>query len=169
MRKFSVYRLLAGAVLTAVLFMPPLASAQFNLEDLFELEVDGSTLTIHHDQARYNCCWTSMEYEISHVDFVLTVVENEIIDGPACACLCYYDLTVEVTDLPAGEWLLEFWWLDSGGWISVELPFAIEVPGQDPQLGAFVSSACYDGWTAVPEAEEEPVGTAWTAVKMLYR
>ena len=75
-----------------------------------EFIVEGNDLTyIHYAYHIYNCCADMM---------VLFEMENNLIkfielehfgEGGPCDCLCDYELTGTVHDLPAGEYTIEVW------------------------------------------------------------
>ncbi len=165
--------LMVGCLIACGLALTPAtANGQDPIDDWFELEIDGSTVTVHHNAAFYNCCYETMHYDLSVEGDVLTLVETEDLGNLGCYCLCYYDLTVVIEDVPPGAWTLVFVWLDFDGWRQVELPFTIEDgdPGTLPEIAAAVGSECYDDATAVPDEPVDPLPErwSWSSVKACY-
>jgi len=79
-------------------------------------EVDGSTLTVHHDNATYNCCPDSFSYALTASNDTLYIVESENLSNP-CDCECCYDLATTVKDLPPGTLQVVFRWFDNDPWV----------------------------------------------------
>jgi hypothetical protein len=137
-------------------------------------EVHGSTVTIHHDAALYNCCPDRFDYSVDYIPgFQIYVLELEILSEP-CDCNCCYDLSIDIADVAPGEYQVWFEWWDyetAHGQIG---GFQIVVPdiGQsgDAQLGHSSNTGCLEE-TSVPEdpAEPENAESTWGAVKALYR
>ena len=82
-------------------------------EEAVEFTVDGTTLTVTHVDAAYNCC-----IEPNETTAVLTVegqtlnlVENATVANP-CDCLCCTDVEATVTDLAPGTYTVNYCWED---------------------------------------------------------
>ncbi len=75
--------------------------------DCLEYEYDGgSTLTLNHINAGFNCC-AIVGAEIIIEDSLIMIVESETFDslGP-CFCLCLFDLEFEIINLPPGTYTI---------------------------------------------------------------
>jgi len=138
-----------------------------DLDDVYA-EVEGSTVTVHHDAAQYNCCPDEFVHTVSDQGEVIVVEEFEILTTP-CLCLCCYDLSAIVEPVSPGHHVILFRWYDyeTGQW--QEWPLDVTVPdvgqGGEAQLAATGNSGCYDDPTAVPESP----GEGWGRIKALYR
>jgi hypothetical protein len=124
-------------------------------EDEVYAQVEGRQLTIFHDAALYNCCWNPMEYIVYWQDGQLHVEEYEILQN-GCWCLCCYDLSVTVPDLPPGQWTVLFNWEneETGQWQEVVLEVVIP---EGPEVAAgtlegdYWRSPCLLAPSAVPD------------------
>ncbi len=77
--------------------------------DCVEYEYDGgSKLTLKHVNAGFNCCPGSIEADITIENSLITITESESYDslGP-CACLCLFDVDMEIINLPPGEYTIK--------------------------------------------------------------
>ena len=96
------------------------------------------------------------------------VVETEILTEP-CACLCCYNLSVEITDLAPGEYVLHFTWFDDQGeWMTWTDTVVIPDVGQGgaAYVAGSTNSGCFDPTSAGgPDLEASP----WGQVKAQYR
>ena len=132
--------------------------------------VGGSSVTIHHDATVYNCCPDPFQYEAFWEEDRLVMVEQEVLTNP-CYCLCCYDLSFTVDNVPPGQWPLLFRWYDqeTSGWRQVELTIPVADEGQS---GEIMSAAAWQSdclsVTAVPD-DPEPEFRNWGALKALYR
>ena len=153
-------------VLLALVTVTGAVWAQVECTDEFMVEVQDSQLTITHKGALYNCC-PEFDYEITLEGDRITVREIETHQG--CFCVCCTDLTIEIEDVPAGEYVLEFHWFDyeTSDWLvwfdSVILP-DIGQGAVDPYVSQHQHSDCY---ASVPG--EEDASSTWGAIKTLYR
>ena len=84
--------------------------------DAVTAEVEGSTITIHHDNALYNCCHDPFEYSSSQEGNLILVHETEVLVHP-CHCLCCFNLSNKIENVQPGEYQIDFSWHDyeSGG------------------------------------------------------
>ncbi|UCF79046.1 MAG: hypothetical protein JSW03_01950 [Candidatus Eiseniibacteriota bacterium] len=126
----------------------------------------GSTIVVHHDQAEWNCC-AEIEFELSASQDTLNLYEFETFGemGP-CLCLCCFDLTTTIEDVPPGDYLVRVLNGLSGElfgevWVTVTWGLMGEI-----SLGGTAQSPC-GGWTT---SVEDPLpATTWGRVKTLYR
>lgn len=144
--------------------------------DVITAEVEGSTVTIFHEAALYNCCWNPFEYITFWEDGRLVVVEDEILVN-GCWCQCCYNLSVQIQDVPPGEQIVVFRWYneESNDWVEVELEIFVandDHPQQDPltdkaSVGPYTQTPCLDAAASVPD---EPVGqpVSWGTLKARY-
>lgn len=77
-------------------------------EDM-EFTVDGDDLTYYHyAEMIYNCCATMIvQFEMDEA--TIRFIELEHFEEPPCWCLCDYELTGTVYNLPSGEYTVEVW------------------------------------------------------------
>ena len=137
-------------------------------------EVHGSSLTIYHRAALYNCCPDRFDYVIDYVPgFEISVLELEVLSEP-CDCNCCYNLSVDIEDVAPGESQVWFEWWDyetAHGQIG---GFQITVPdiGQpgEARLGHSSHTGCLEVMS-VPDdpAEPENAKSTWGSIKALYR
>ena len=95
-------------------------------------------------------------------------LETELLTEP-CACLCCFNLSVEIADLAPGEYVLLFtWYDDSGEWITWTDTVVVEDVGQGgtAHVGSTTNSGCVDPNDS-PEPGVEP--SLWGKVKAQYR
>jgi len=134
-----------------------------SLLDEVYAEVDGSALTLHHDNATYNCCPDSFSYEVAVSNDTLLVGEFENLSDP-CRCLCCYDLSTTVEDLPPGTLHVVFRWLDDDPpvWREQNLTVVIGEWGQAGSVhpGPSTRSDCLE---QTPAAEQP-----WGVLKSRY-
>ena len=98
----------------------PIMTATSALEDQYPYcsddwigrSVQGSTLQITHYNATYNCCPDDIRVRLVVSGNLLRLIENEIIFGMPCPCLCCYDVTTTVGDLLPGAYKVEYCWDD---------------------------------------------------------
>lgn len=127
--------------------------------------VDGSSVTIHHDGAFYNCCPDPFEYDVFWEDGTLVVVENEILTNP-CYCMCCFNLSATIDDVPPGDWTVLFQWGDHE--VELSISVADGDPAGDAVAGAVWKSDCLSSPSPVPD-EPAPFFQAWGAIKSWYR
>jgi hypothetical protein len=144
-------------------------------EDEVYAVVEGSTVTVYHDGAEYNCCPDPFEYSVTQDDSLIVVVEYEILTNP-CFCICCFDLSVAIEDLAPGVYYLIFSWFNYGTeeWQEIVLDVAIPAVGQtgEPLVASVYRSDCYWGATDVPGDPPWPpedVEVTWGLIKALYR
>ena len=162
-------------VLTVALMLASgIASAQDDQmwcldQDAVRADVDGSTVTIIHEAALYNCCPDPFEYEVAWEDDQLVVTEVEVLTNP-CYCLCCYELYATVENVPSGEWSLLFRWYDyeTYDWLQVEVPFTVENIGQSGPL--FAGDSDDSGCIVSSDVDDAPRDDdlSWGRVKALY-
>ena len=153
---------------TCVLVTSSVAWAQYECTDEIYATVEGTTITIFHDGALYNCCPTDFVYDLTIEEQTIVVHEIEILEEP-CYCLCCIDLSVEIVNVPPGEYTAEFHWYDyeTDGWLMWPLEITVggEATPPEPGIGDTFFSDCY---TADVEDEEDP-SPSWGTIKARYR
>jgi hypothetical protein len=162
--------------LVPLLVLTPLspALAQFGLwcENADEVlaQVDGGTLTVLHRAALYNCCPTRFEHQLSGSGDTLRVVEIEILELP-CPCLCCYDLSTDIENMPPGDFVVDFAWDDyeTAGWQHRIIHVTVPDAGQTdpPRVSELESSGCIhnEDLTGAPLEGS----STWGRVKGVYR
>jgi len=87
--------------------------------DQFSMVITDSSLIVHHDAARYNCCIDGIEEQVALLDgnrIEIREIEH-LTDYGGCACLCCYDVSAEIVGLLPGVHSLRFLWQDyDQGW-----------------------------------------------------
>ena len=136
--------------------------------DEVRVEVDGSTVTVIHEAAVYNCCPDPFAYDVVWEEDHLVVTETEVLTNP-CYCICCFDLYTTVENVPPGAWVMWFRWYDYEiyDWLQVEVPFTVDDLGQGGPVfvGATDDSGCL---TSSAVDDIPPVTTSWGRVKAIY-
>lgn len=157
-----------GAVLACSICAPAAFAWPGCEEDLLHAEVSGSSVTVFHDDAAYNCCPDGFDYSVDVQGTEVYVVETEILTEP-CLCLCCYDLSVEIENLAPGEYSLHFTWYDydTVRWETWSDTVLIPDVGQGgaAYIGESTNSGCIDA-NAGPEPGVQC--SAWGKVKAVY-
>ena len=159
-------RILSIVTFLALLTITGAAWAQPLCTDDFIVHVEGSLVTITHKGAFYNCC-PEFEYDVMLEEDLMVVHEVETHQG--CFCVCCIDLSVEIEDVPPGEYVLEFHWYDYEAaewlvWIDTVIVPDVGQGSVVPYVFQHDRSGCY---TSVPGEEEH--SSTWGAIKTLYR
>ena len=137
-------------------------------EDVW-VSVDSDSVTVHHHDALYNCCWIIA----AEIETAAPIIDLREVRGPGsedCLCYCSFDLLFRFAVEMPGDYLLRVWYLDTlGQWEYVlmgEVPIHIE-GGQPPGAPLTMQSPC-GGWAT--DAPESPASAlrAWSAIKALY-
>ena len=137
-------------------------------EDVLGAVVSGDTLTVYHDAATYNCCMDGVEYTVAQDDSSIQIQETEIVPIP-CACLCCYDVSVQVVDLAPGTYTLVFTWddYDTGQWEDWTEEIIVLGNGQGgPTVATATNSGCID---PAVDSEFGIASDSWGRVRSLYR
>ena len=163
-------------LLVAVCVMP--ATAQYlwcDGMDYFYAEVEGSTITVHHNNAIYNCCPERIDFHVNQQEYQIDISEEEILGEDICLCMCCYDLFVEIEDVAPGDYdiIITWWDAETGSWQEYILHVTVPDNGQSGDLivGEMYLSPCnLEPTSSVPDPDEPTVQSrAWGAVKSLYR
>ncbi len=136
--------------------------------DLVFLEVEGTTVTIYHHATVYNCCPDLFAYEATWEEDHLVVTETEVLTIP-CICLCCYDLSTTVENVPPGEWIMWFRWYDyeAHDWLQVEMPFTVDDVDQSGPV--FVGATDISGCLTTSGVDDTPPETTnWGCIKAIY-
>lgn len=72
----------------------------------FFAEVEGCKLIVRHIDTVYNCCIEDIAVSATVSDQVIDLFETEILSAP-CDCLCPYDITTEIFNLPPGVYTVQ--------------------------------------------------------------
>ncbi|MBN2360902.1 MAG: hypothetical protein JXR83_15710 [Deltaproteobacteria bacterium] len=104
-----------------------------------QLTVVGHTLTIADDNATFNCCLIPV-MQVTVEQNIITVLETETGDTP-CYCMCQYELSAQVTNLPDGDYLVRVYHsqIDAASLVHEQ---TVAVPGGQPIIGAPYQSQC---------------------------
>ena len=144
------------------------AEAQYWCWDADEIiaDVEGDQVTIHHLADFINCCPDPITYDIAVGDATIMVEEQST---AGCYCLCCFNLSVTLEDVPAGPWNILYRWFDieTDDW--VERVLQIEVPdvgqGYQPAVALQEADGCLES-AAAPEPETK---STWGTIKSVYR
>ncbi|MEW6379918.1 MAG: BsuPI-related putative proteinase inhibitor [bacterium] len=80
----------------------------------YSYQQDSGILFLKHTNASFNCCIEEITVTMSIEGQVINVYEEEKLKGSGCRCMCNYDITAEVVDLPAGTYEVNFFNKSSG-------------------------------------------------------
>jgi len=75
------------------------------------LEVDGTSLTIYHYGAFYNCC---LEYFVDYGVRNGMITAREMDFGAPCDCYCDFNLSSTLNDLEPGTYTVHFYGIEGG-------------------------------------------------------
>jgi len=75
-------------------------------DDSISCQMRGDTLIVTHHDARYQCCLES-RILVHKTGTTLDIVEYDV--GQPCDCMCTFDLTTVVSDLPPGTYTVHIW------------------------------------------------------------
>jgi hypothetical protein len=135
----------------------------------FQFDPDNHLLSITHLAAMYNCCPEPVSYDVVMGDGLITVTEVVGADPP-CDCICCFELKVDISEIPAGFWTVEFVWLNEEDFQWYTEGIQVVVPGVvdtaellevDHQI-----SDCLEA-SSVPDPPAPFCG--WGRLKALYR
>ena len=76
----------------------------FNIysQEIIYAEASGDTVTINHDNVERNCCALyRMDYKFENP---YTINVFEVDTGDVCYCMCYFNLSLTINRLPAGNY-----------------------------------------------------------------
>ncbi len=137
------------------------ALAQENCFDSFQTSISGSSLTVNHFEAVYNCC-SIITIDENLQENTLTLTEDEI--PPYCWCECCFTISTTIDDLPPGELIVNVVYFDLGVWETWETTVII------PDIGQSGSGLLTDLWKSDCGviAVEDPI-QSWGSIKALYR
>ena len=94
-------------------------------DDQVEIWVEERDILMEHRGAIYNCC-ASVVVDLIDQRPLLQLIERETYPQSApCDCLCPYDLSARITDLPPGGYQVEVWnesktYLFGSAWVTIE-------------------------------------------------
>ncbi|MBC8423173.1 hypothetical protein H8E07_03530 [bacterium] len=159
-------------IVFATLLLAAPATADFGLwcefADEVRVDVDGADVTVFHDAALYNCCPDPFAYDAHWESDRLVIAETEVLTNP-CFCVCCFDLSTTVENVPPGDWVLRFVWFDSEAtaWTEVEVPFTVGDVGQGGP--ASVGESGDSGCLTSSDVDALPATMPWGQVKAGYR
>ncbi|MGA1868858.1 MAG: hypothetical protein ACMUJM_09960 [bacterium] len=78
-------------------------------------------LYLYHKDALFNCCIIEIARSMEIVDHTINIYEEELLDGSGCRCVCNYDLTTLIENLPSGTYSAQFFNKKSGEFLG-EIP-----------------------------------------------
>lgn len=97
-------------------------------------EVNGTSLTIYHNGAFYNCC---LEYFVDYYIQSGTIRAREMDFGDLCDCYCDFDLYSTLNDIEPGTYLVSFYGIEGDLLHEETLEF-----GSIPELIGSTQSEC---------------------------
>lgn len=95
-----------------------------NAADKIIAKVKGNNVYVTHRNAWYNCCLEEIRVELEQEGNQLKLIETEILEGSGCRCMCLYNVSATISDLAAGEHVIQVLNEDQGliGEITVTVP-----------------------------------------------
>jgi hypothetical protein len=93
-------------------------------DDSLEIYVEGNDIVMHHGQVIYNCC-ADMVVDLVDERPLLKLIERETFEYYPCPCLCPYNISARIPNLPPGDYQVEVWNEDQSnlyGWAEVTVP-----------------------------------------------
>ncbi|MBU1699735.1 MAG: hypothetical protein KJ970_19225 [Candidatus Eisenbacteria bacterium] len=134
-------------------------------------EIDGGRVTIQHLSDLINCCPDPITYDVSVGDATIMVEEHSL---SMCYCLCCFNLSVTLEEVPPGPWNLLYRWFDIEADDWTERVLQIDVPdvgqGYEPVVALQNTEGCLESASAPGEGQEpEPMSTRWGTIKAMYR
>lgn len=140
------------------------------LGDAFSFEFDSdNNLLITHSAAMYNCCPEPVSWDIEQTPGLIYITEFIGEDEP-CDCICCFELSVQVTEIPAGMWTIRYRWFDFENLVWSYRDFMAIVPETDSEGFAELVdgeiSPCIEV-SSVPDPQE--LLWPWGAIKSRYR
>jgi hypothetical protein len=82
--------------------MYTMAFAQQDVDTIFAV-VNGNQVSIHHDNARYNCAFTPIPNNLLINEHVIDWYKVDT-TGQIAMCLCYFNYSVSIDSLPPGDY-----------------------------------------------------------------
>jgi hypothetical protein len=70
----------------------------------FVWDYESGTLNLTHQSAVFNCCVLQLSAEFVFSNDTIFITESEVLDQGGCACICPYDLEMQITDLPIDKY-----------------------------------------------------------------
>ncbi|MDI6791970.1 MAG: carboxypeptidase-like regulatory domain-containing protein [bacterium] len=70
-------------------------------------KVEGNDVYVTHRNAWYNCCLEDIRVELEQDGNQLKLIETAILEGSGCRCMCFYDVSAVISDLAAGEYIIQ--------------------------------------------------------------
>ncbi len=113
---------------------------------MYEYSDTTNTLEIRHQTSMFNCCIDSITAEIAVIENVIVISEDDVESAP-CDCICPYDVDMEISNLPAGYYLLIF----TSPYLRDPIQFTINL-GTEPS-----------GYYCVDSTVPTPTDTTWGA------
>jgi hypothetical protein len=84
----------------------PFKSAPSENEELI-LETSGNTINTLHKNAIYNCCIKEIKCEMTQEGNTFIIKEKEVLEGSGCRCVCPYNITCKIINVPKGKWTVK--------------------------------------------------------------
>ncbi len=122
--------------------------------DLIDIDVGSRTLYTSHQNLEYNCCIEPIAYHLTVEDNVLTLTEEEILEGGGCDCNCCYETNAAVVNLEPGEYTLHYCWYEYWEGMTCRTFENVVIPGDEPYVGDQTIGECYTG--EPPKSDDYP-------------
>jgi len=76
-------------------------------QDCIQYQYDGeSVLLIKHINSGFNCCPDDIMADVTIQDNLITIEEEESLEGGGCWCLCLFDVDMRINNLEPGEYTI---------------------------------------------------------------
>ena len=140
-RKEAIWVLLAATTLAWYVASPCIA--EDTCEDSVFAVVRGDTVVVHHTGAFYNCC-AVVEYTFQIDESLIDIMEEETLPMGPCDCMCCFDLSVDLTGLNSGTYLIRVWNFDRSV-LYGQVWVTVGGLGSDSVIARVFQSDCYSG------------------------
>lgn len=112
-------------------------------QDCIEYQYDGeSILMLKHVNAAFNCCPTEILGNVTIVGDLITITEDEIMEGFGCPCLCLYDVSYGIMNLAPGEYTIRV----NGLYLNPDDEIEFTVNLDDSPSGSYCVTRDYYPW-----------------------
>ncbi len=162
---------LSGLLLGLFAVSPPVSAYDLPFcDDWLVVESEADIVTAVHMGGEYNCCPDHFEYSVELVEDRIEIIETEILPDDICVCMCCWNTTVAVEDVPPGDWLVHFHYWDNETGMMAELVGSVHVGGS----GQGAAFAVLDNWDSGclaigTSAQEGFESSSWGRVKALWK
>jgi hypothetical protein len=161
-------------VLFCFLFVPVSQADEWCTNmDVVYADVNGSSVTVKHDGASFNCGTDGVNYQVD-IDTetgIIDIVETTTLEVPAL-CYCCFEFGVTIDDLANGDYTANYTWYDEepDEWVTVPIYFTIAVRDEPdtPVVGFLPFSGCLPGYELQSAPDPKPPHDTWGRLKKMF-